>query len=64
VTFLIWSLAAIVASAYCIGHAFIDFKRRRFVWAMVGLVSAMVFLLTPIQTHAVKVDLPIAPAAR
>jgi len=29
-------------------------------WGGVGLLSAAVFLLTPIQTHAVKIDLPVA----
>lgn len=37
-----------------------DLRARRYVWGAVGLVSAGVFLLTPIQTHAVKVDLPVA----
>lgn len=59
-TFLLWNIAALAAAIYCIAKAVIDLRARRYGWGIVGLLSAAVFLLTPIQTHAVKVDLPVA----
>jgi hypothetical protein len=40
--------------------AVIDLRARRYRWGVIGLLSAVIFLVTPIQTHAVKVDLPVA----
>ena len=60
-TFLIWNLAALGAAIYCIAKAVIDLRARKYGWGIVGLLSAVVFLLTPIQTHAVKIDLPAGP---
>jgi hypothetical protein len=37
-----------------------DLRSRRYAWGITGLASATVFLATPIQTHAVMVDLPVA----
>jgi hypothetical protein len=59
-TFYLWNFAALAAAIYCIVKAVIDLRARRYAWGIVGLASAAVFLLTPIQTHAVKVDLPAA----
>ena len=56
----LWSFAALPAAIYCIAKAVIDLRARRYAWGIIGLVSAAVFLLTPIQPHAVKVDLPTA----
>lgn len=54
-----WNIAALVAAVYCVATAVINLRARRYVWGIVGLLSAAVFLVTPIQTHAVKVDLPV-----
>lgn len=59
-TFLLWNIAALAAVIYCIAKAVIDLRARRYGWAIIGLLSAVVFLVTPIQTHAVKIDLPVA----
>jgi hypothetical protein len=59
-TLLLLSLAALVAAIYCITKAVIDLRAGRYVWGSIGLISAAVFLMTPIQTHPVKVDLPVA----
>jgi hypothetical protein len=59
-TFLLWNVAALAAAVYCVLKAVSDLRARRYVWGIVGLLSAAVFLATPIQTHAVKVDLPVA----
>ncbi|WP_230772353.1 hypothetical protein [Sphingomonas sp. Leaf4] len=57
-TFFFWNVAALAAAIYCIAKAVIDLRARRYVWGTIGLLSAAVFLTTPIQTHAVKIDLP------
>lgn len=59
-SFLLWNVAALAAAIYCVIKAVSDLRARRYVWGIVGLLSAAVFLTAPIQTHAVKVDLPIA----
>ncbi len=56
---LLWSVAALGATVYCIARAVVDFRQRMYVWSALGIASAAVFVLTPIQTHAVKVDLPV-----
>jgi hypothetical protein len=53
----LWNFAALSAGIYCIARSISDLRQRRYVWGIFGLVSAVIFLLTPIQTHAVKVDL-------
>lgn len=57
-TFLLWAFATLLAAVYCIIKAIIDLRARRYAWGILGLASAAVFLLAPIQTHAVKMDLP------
>jgi len=38
----------------------IDFRAKRLGWAVAGFASAAILLLTPVQTHAIKIDLPAA----
>jgi hypothetical protein len=45
---------------YCIARAVVNIRRKQYIWGALGIASAAVFLLLPVQTHAVKVDLPIA----
>jgi hypothetical protein len=59
-TFFLWNVAALVAAIYCTTKAVIDLRAGRYVWGIIGLISAAVFLMTPIQAHAVKIDLPAA----
>ena len=57
------ALAVIAASIFCIMRAAVDLRQRRIFWATLGIVSAaMLLALVPIQTHAVKFDIP-APIA-
>jgi hypothetical protein len=55
-----WLFASGAAAIYCIARAIFDLRQKRYVWAAFGLISAGVLLLTPVKTHAVKVDLPVA----
>jgi hypothetical protein len=59
-TYALWSIAALIAGVYCIVKAIADLRAQRYGWGIVGLLSAIVFLTTPVQTHAVKIDLPAA----
>lgn len=59
-TLVLWSLAVVVATLYCLIKAVLDLRARKYGWGVMGLFSAAVFLLTPIPSHAVKVDLPVA----
>ena len=59
-TFFLWNFGALLAAVYCITKAVIDLRTRRYAWGIVGVLSAAIFLLTPIRTHAVKIDLPAA----
>ena len=53
-----WLLASGIAGTYCLVRAIVDLWQRQYVWAALGLVSGAVLLLTPVQTHAVKIELP------
>ena len=56
---MLWSLAAFAAAMYCLTKAVIDLRNRKYVSGFIGLASAAVFLLTPVQaTPPVKIDLP------
>ena len=57
---LLWSGAAFGAALYCLVRGAQDIRAKRYVGGALGIVSALVFLMTPIQTHAIKVDLPAA----
>jgi len=60
---LLWSFAALGAGIYCIIRGVGDIRQKRYAWGALALVSAAIFLLMPLQTHAVRVDLPV-PASR
>lgn len=62
-SFLIWMIAALAASAYCFVRGLIDLRRKHYVWGAIGVVSSAIFLLTPVPEHAVQVTMPI-PKAR
>ena len=55
-----WLLASLAATIYCVARAIVDLRQRRYVWAAVGAISAAILLLTPVKTHAVKVELPLS----
>lgn len=58
-TTIFWTFAALLAGLYCLSRAVVDFRQRKFVWGFLGIVSAAIILLTPIQSHAVKFDVPM-----
>ena len=59
----IWTMAALVASGYCIARGIVDLRQGKYLSGIVGIASVAILLLILVLTHAVKVDLPI-PANR
>ena len=55
-------IGLLLVAAYCAVQAIRDFRRRNYVLAVAGLACLLLLLLTPIQTHAVKFDLPFNTA--
>jgi len=53
---MIWLL--LLPAAFCIVRGIADLRARRFVWGALGLAAGALLILTPIPTHAVKIDLP------
>ncbi|MEG3145210.1 hypothetical protein U1839_11170 [Sphingomonas sp. RT2P30] len=58
-TMLVWSLAAFVAVVYCFARGVVDLLGKKYLWGIAGIGSALILLFVPVQTHAVKMDLPI-----
>jgi hypothetical protein len=54
-----WTIAVLAAATYCIIRGVIDLRERRYVWATIGIVCGALLLLTPIESRAIKFDLPI-----
>lgn len=56
---LSWLIIGGLAAIYCLARAFVDFREKRYVWAALGLLTAIAIIAVPIPTHAVKVDIPV-----
>jgi len=59
--FALWSVGAVIAAGYCLVRGIGDLRRKNYMAGIIGIGSAAIFLLTPIQTeraHPVTVDLP------
>ncbi len=57
---ILWTAVASIVALYCIVRATIDLRQKRYLWAIAGYVCATFILLTPIRTHAIKIDLPVS----
>lgn len=53
-----WLVAGPAAAVYCIARRSVDLRQRRFLWGALGLIAGLVLMTTPIESHAVKYDLP------
>jgi hypothetical protein len=53
-----WIAAGLVAGIFCLARGAVDLWQRNYVWGVLSIVIGCVLLLTPIQTLAVKFDLP------
>jgi hypothetical protein len=56
---LAFTIVTLAATGYCIARGIADLRAKKYVWAALGIVVAGALLMTPIQTHAVKMDLPL-----
>ncbi len=56
---MLTSIVLLLAAAYCLARAFADLRQRRVRWGLAGIASFVAILVVPIQTHAVKVTLPV-----
>ena len=56
---LFYLLLPLLAVVYCIARAIVDVRRRQYWWAAAGFLTALAICLIPIQTHAVKITLPV-----
>jgi hypothetical protein len=54
----IWAIAQLAVAAFCFARGIVDLRQRRFAWGALGMLSGIIIMTTPIQTHAVKYDLP------
>lgn len=54
----LWMVALSAVTIYCIVQAVRDFRAKRYAWAAVAAICAVLLLTMPIQSHAVKIDLP------
>jgi hypothetical protein len=45
---------------YCVAQMIRDVRAKRYAWAAAAAIAAILLLMMPIQTHAMKVDLPMA----
>lgn len=50
------------ALLFCVARAAFDLRARRWGWAAAGIGCAIILRIVPVQTHAVKIDLPAAGA--
>jgi hypothetical protein len=55
-----WTAIGLIVAIYCLTRAVEDVRQKRYVWAAIGFGCAALILFLPVQTHAVKVDLPVA----
>ena len=55
-----WLAASVALLAYCVAQAIRDFRAKHYGWAAAAAIAAILLLMMPMQTHAVKVDLPMA----
>lgn len=54
----IWLIGLPFTAFFCMGRAIMDFRQRRFVWAGLGIASAILIMTVPIPSHSVTVNLP------
>jgi len=53
-----WTTALAAVAVYCAVQAVRDFRAKRYAWAAAAAISAVLLLTMPMQSHAVKIDLP------
>ena len=59
----LWTWIGLAVGVYCIVRGIVDIRDHRYAWGSIGSLAGFVLILTPIPTHAVKLDL-IPPVDR
>ncbi|WP_293968523.1 hypothetical protein [Sphingomonas sp.] len=54
----LWTAVFLGCGLFAIVRGVIDLRDRRYAWGGLGVIAGLGLLLTPIPTHAVKIDLP------
>jgi len=54
----LWMWLATAAAIFCVVRGVADLRARRYLWGSLGVLAGLALLLIPVQTHAVKIDLP------
>jgi hypothetical protein len=56
---MLWFMVgALTAAVHCLARSVVDLREKRYTWGALGLLSCVVFVTAPVQTHAVKLDIP------
>jgi hypothetical protein len=55
----LWASIVLAVALFCIVRGIVDVRQRRYAWGAVGIIAGLALLLTPIETHAVRLDLPV-----
>lgn len=55
----LWTFGMLGACLFCLVRGVLDCRRGHYVWGLLGIASGLILAFMPIQTHAVKVDLPV-----
>jgi hypothetical protein len=58
-----WITALSLVSLFCLIRGVLDLKAKRYLFGVLGLLSGIMLVLMPVQSHSVSVDLPPAPAS-
>ncbi|MBT0669093.1 hypothetical protein HT136_12045 [Novosphingobium profundi] len=59
-----WLAVPILVALACLVRAVLDFRAKRYVWAVIGIASAVGLLAMPVPTQSFTVDLPAAQPAK
>ncbi len=56
-----WQFVGLVAvvGVFCLVRGLVDLRARRYAWGAIGVVIGVTVLCMPVQTHAIKIDLPV-----
>lgn len=54
---LLWTLLAL--TLFCVAQVVRDLRRRNYPMAALAALCVLLVLILPMQTHAVKIDLPM-----
>ena len=56
---VLWLAAMSLAIIYCFARGAWDLRQKRYLWGILGLLSGIAMSTMPIQSHAIKMDLPV-----